>query len=152
MKDIQRIRPLTTGPIESSVRSRQAETSALVQSTPYPKPRQQLISRTPKKSPLPFLVRQLIIKQELPRNKYQDHVNNTKTILIYHVGLFVFLFITTSTQLHREFVMTTLGKRWNSAPIIIHEENRIAEIRAKIGSYIIIFKVLVKQILTVKKI
>ncbi|CAG8828225.1 14394_t:CDS:2, partial [Gigaspora margarita] len=158
MKDIQRIRPLTTGPIESSVRSRQAETSALVQSTPYPKPRQQLISRTPKKSPLPFLVRQLIIKQELPRNKYQDHVNNTKTILIYHVGLFAFLFITTSTQLHREFVMTTLGKRWSPAPTIIHgveylifvflifgllrlwyvnyqwkkEENRIAEIRAKI--------------------
>ncbi|CAG8541466.1 8954_t:CDS:2 [Cetraspora pellucida] len=138
--------------------TRQVETSALVQSTPYPKPRQQLISRTPKKSPLPFLVRQLIIKQELPRNKYQDHVNNSKTILIYHVGLFTFLFIITSTQLHREFIMTTLGQRWSSAPTIIHgveylifvflifgllrlwyvsyqwkkEENRIAEIKAKI--------------------
>ncbi|CAG8574405.1 7165_t:CDS:2, partial [Scutellospora calospora] len=144
---------------KTSIRSRQAETSALVQSTPYSKPRQQLISKPPKKSlPLPFLVRQLIIKQELPRNKYQDHVNNSKTILMYHVGLFGFLFVITSTQFHREFVMITLGQRWSSAPIIIHsveylififlifgllrlwfvnyqwkkEEIRIAEIRAKI--------------------
>ncbi|CAG8504913.1 3375_t:CDS:2 [Acaulospora morrowiae] len=100
------------GQTDSTTKPKQAE-SALVQTTPHPKPRQQQTSSNrPKGSPISFIIRELMIQQELPRNKYQDLVNNNTKLLLYYLCIMCFIFFLPSLKFHREFVETTLVKHY----------------------------------------
>ncbi|RHZ75891.1 hypothetical protein Glove_208g63 [Diversispora epigaea] len=92
--------------------------TALVQSTPYPKPRQQPISTvTPKKNHIPYQVRELLIQQELPKNKYQDLVNNNVKLLLIYIGSVTFIFFLPFSRILSMFEYIELFKHEGSTNI-----------------------------------
>ncbi|CAG8450778.1 6738_t:CDS:2 [Diversispora eburnea] len=92
--------------------------TALVQSTPYPKPRQQPISTvTPKKNHIPYQVRELLIQQELPKNKYQDLVNNNVKLLLIYIGSMAFIFFLPFSRIQSMFEYIELFKHEGSTDI-----------------------------------